>query len=191
MKKLTTLMVIAVVLMFALIMTQTVPEKEKHKEAMMKAVKEYIDEEATNRGFGDNVLTNLGKNVVVKTVETALNSKLKVHNYYVLNTTYVRLNGEEQMLSLGMLGMVFTFDKEMLREKLQEALNAKEEAISEKEAAKQSARELKQAEKEQKKREKELAKEQKKREKELKKEQKRREKEARKEQKRLEKESKE
>ena len=150
----------------------------------------FVDEEAEHRGFGDNVLTNLGKSVVLKTIETALNSKLKVNNYYILNTTHVRLQGKDQILSLGIFGHVFTFDKEMLREKLEEATKVKEEAISEKEAAKQSAKELKKLQKEQKKREKELEKEQKRKEKEAKKEQKRREKELKKEQKRQEKEAK-
>jgi len=190
MKKITTLLVITIILLFAVIMTQTVPNKDKHKEAMMEAIKEFVDAEASDRGFGDNVLTNLGKNVAVKAAEAALNSKLKEHNYYLFNTTYVKYKGEEQLLSLGLLGMVFTFDKDMLHEKLEEALQSKEEAISEKEAARQSARELKEAEKEKKKREKELAKEQKKIVKEARKEQKRREKEARKEQKRREKEAK-
>ena len=155
----------------------------------MEAVKEFVDEEAEER-FGDNVLTNLGKSVTVKTIELALNTKLKEHNYLVLNTTYVRLKGEEKQLSLGLFGHVFTFDKEMLHEKLAEALKVKEEAASEKEAAKQSARELKRLQKEQEKREKQLAKEKKRREKELAKEQKRREKEARRKAKEAEKEAK-
>ena len=117
----------------------------------MEAIKEFVEEEAENK-FGDNVLSDLGQSVVVKTIELALNSKLKMHDYLVLNTTYVRMDGEEQLLSLGMFGHVFTFDKQMLREKLEESLKAKEEAASEKEAAKMSARELKKLQKEQKKR---------------------------------------
>ena len=184
------LLIAVIILLVAVLMTQMVPDKQAHKEAMMKAVTEFVDEEAEHRGFGDNVLTNLGKSVVLKTIETALNSKLKVNNYYILNTTHVRLQGKDQILSLGIFGHVFTFDKEMLREKLEEATKVKEEAISEKEAAKQSAKELKKLQKEQKKREKELEKEQKRKEKEAKKEQKRREKELKKEQKRQEKEAK-
>ena len=182
------LLIVVIILLLAVLMTQMVPDKQAHKEAMMKAVTEFVDEEADQRGFGDNVLTNLGKSVVLKTIETALNSKLKVNNYYILNTTHVRLQGKDQILSLGIFGHVFTFDKEMLREKLEEATKVKEEAVSEKEAAKQSAKELKQLQKEQKKREKELEKEQKRKAKELEKEQKRREKELKKEQKRKEKE---
>ena len=183
------LLVVVIVLLVAVLMTMTVPDKQEHKEAMMKAINEFVEEEAEQR-LGDNVLAKLGKSVVVKTVETALNSKLKVNNYYLFNTTHVRLKGEDQILSVGMFGHVFTFDKKMLREKLEEALNAKEEAASEKEAAKQSAKELKRLQKEQKKREKELAKEQKKREEEAAKEAKRLAKEAKRKAKEAEKEAK-
>jgi hypothetical protein len=182
------LLIVAIVLLIAVLMAMTVPDKQEHKEAMMKAVTEFVEEEAAEK-YGDNVLTNIGKGVVLKTVEVALNSKLREGRHVLWNTTYVRLKGEDQLLSVGLLGHVFTFDKEMLREKLEEAMKAKEEALTEKEAAKMSARELKKLEREQKKREKELRKEQKKREKELRKEQKRREKEALKAQKQKEKEA--
>ena len=183
------LLVVVIVLLVAVLMTMTVPDKQDHKEAMMKAINEFVEEEAEQR-LGDNVLAKLSKGVVVKTIETVLNSKLKVDNYYLFNTTHVRLKGEDQILSLGMFGHVFTFDKKMLREKLEEAMNAKEEADSEKEAAKESAKELKRLQKEQKKREKELAKEQKRLEKEAAKEAKRRAKEAEREAKRRAKEAK-
>ena len=149
-------------------MTQTVPDKKAHKEAMMEAVKEYIAEEAEER-YGDNVLTGIGKSVVVKTIEVVLNTKLKVDDYYLFNTTHVRLNGENKTLSLGILGKVITFDKEMLRKNLEEAAEAKEEEAEEKAAAKASAKELKRLKKEMEKREKELKKEMEKREKEAKK----------------------
>lgn len=181
-------LLIIIVLLVAVLMVLTVPDKAKHKEAMMEAINEYVEEEAVEK-LGDTVLARLGKGVIVKTVETALNSKLKIENYYLFNKTYVRLDGEDQMLSLGMFGHVFTFDKEMIREKLEEAMNAKEEAKSEKEAAKQSAKELKRLQKEQRKREKELAKEAKRKAKEAKKEAKRKAKEAKRKAKEAEKEA--
>ena len=190
MKLLKTLLSVAIVLMIIVILAQTVPSKDRHKEAMMDAVTEFVESESEERGIADNVLTRLGKNVVVKAVETTLNSKLKMHDYYVCNTTYVVLRGEEKMLSLGILGMVFTFDKEMLHEKLQEALKGNsEEAVTEKEAAKQSAKELRKLEREKRKLEREQEKEQRKKERAALKEQKRQEKEAKKEQKRREKEA--
>ncbi len=118
MKKLLTLIII---LLVAVLMTQTVPNKKAHKEAMMKAIKEYVDEKTEEGGFGDNLLTDIGKAVVNKGIEVALNTKLRVNNYYLLNTTSVRLDGEDQLLSVGLLGMVFTFDKDMLKERLEKA----------------------------------------------------------------------
>jgi hypothetical protein len=115
------LLSVFIVLLLAVLMIQTRPDKAQHKEAMMKAIEEYVDEEAKDR-LGDNVLAKLGKGVIVKTVETALNSKLKENNYFLFNTTYVRLQGENKVLSLGLFGYVYTFDKEMIREKLEESL---------------------------------------------------------------------
>ena len=180
---------VIIVLLVAVLMALTVPDKQKHKEAMMKAISEYVEEEAVEK-LGDNILSKLGKGVVVKTAEVALNSKLKVDNYYLFNTTHVRLKGQAQTLSLGLFGQVITFDKKMIREKLEEAMSAKEEAASEKEAAKESAKELKRLKKEEEKRQKQLEKEQKKREKEAAKEAKRKAKEAEKEAKRKAKEAK-
>ena len=168
---------IVIVLLVAVIMAVTAPAEEKHKEAMMKAVKEYIDEEAENRGFKDNGITRLGKNVVAQAVKTALNSKLKFDNYYLFNMTHVRLDGEDQVLSLGLLGKVFTFDKDMLRENLEEATHTKEVEKVQKAAAKEEAKELKRQLREQRKLEKKLAKEKRRQEKEAAKEAKRKAKE--------------
>ena len=182
------LLFVLILLMVAILMTLTRPDKERHKEAMLKAIEEYVDEESKDR-LGDNVLAKISKGVVMKTAETALNSKLNEHNYFLCNTTSVRLRGKDNTLSLGVFGMVFTFDKEMIRDKLDEALKTKEYYQTERETAKQSAKELKKLQKEQRKRERQLEKEKRKHERELAKERKRKEKELRKEQKRREKEA--
>ena len=124
MKKLLTLVII---LLIAVLMTQTVPDKKAHKEAMMKAIKEYVDEKAEEKGFGNNVLTKIGKAVVNTGIEVALNTKLKVHNYYLLNTTTVHMDSKDQLLSVGLLGQVITFDKEMLKERLEKADKTEDE----------------------------------------------------------------
>jgi len=172
----------ALVLIVVIAMVKTVPDKKAHKKAMMEAVKEYVDEEAAQRGIGNSILGRLGKGIVNKTVEVALNSKLEVDNYLIFNTTHVELDDEVKTLSLGILGHVFTFDKEMLRDALEASAKEKQEMKSERKTAKDAAKEAKKLEKQ-------LKKEQKKREKAARKEQKRREKEARKAQKRREKEA--
>ncbi len=171
------LLALVAVLLLAVIMILTVPDKAAHKEAMMNAVAEYVDEEVDDRGIGDNILGRISKGVITKTVETALNMKLKMNNYYLWNTTYVRLKGKDQLLSVGLFGHVFTFDKKMLREKLQEAMSESEEEISEKAQAKQSAKELRRLKREQRRRERQLRREERKREREAKKAERKRKKE--------------
>ena len=177
-RKMKKILWIVIVLLVGVLMYATAPAEEKHKEAMMKAVREFIDEEAANRGFKDNGITRLGKNVVAQAVKTALNSKLKFDNYYLFNMTHVKLDGENKTLSLGIFGKVFTFDKDMLRENLEEASRTKQVEKVEKAAAKEEARELKRQLKEQRKLEKKLAKEKRRQEKAAAKEAKRKAKEA-------------
>ena len=164
MKKLIGLVIVVVI---AFVMAMTVPDKKAHKSAMMKAVKEYVDEEAANRGFADNGLTRVGKNLVVKTIEEVLSNKLKVTNYFLFNTTHIEMKEKDKLLSVGMFGHVFTFDKEMLRDALEGSALEKEEAKLEekrlKEEIKAEKKRLKEEAKAERKRQKEAAKAEKKR----------------------------
>ena len=72
------LLIIVSVLLLAVIMMITTPAKQVHKEAMMSAIRDFVDDEADSLGLGDNVLTDIGKGIVNKTVEKALNSKLEM-----------------------------------------------------------------------------------------------------------------
>ena len=164
MKKLIGLVIIVVI---AFVMAMTVPDKKAHKSAMMKAVKEYVDEEAANRGFADNGLTRVGKNLVVKTIEEVLSNKLRVTNYFLFNTTHIEMKEKDKLLSVGVFGHVFTFDKEMLRDALEGSALEKEEAKLEekrlKEEIKAEKKRLKEEAKAERKRQKEAAKAEKKR----------------------------
>ncbi|MBO4607882.1 MAG: DUF4359 domain-containing protein [Prevotella sp.] len=167
------LIAIIIIVGLAILMSQTVPDKRAHKLAMMKAIKEYVDEEASNKGIADNSITRVGKKLVTKTIEEVLAKKMTVTNYFLFNTTHIEMKEKNQLLSLGLLGHVFTFDKEMLRDALEEAALEKEEAKLEKkrlkEEAKAEKKRLKEAAKAEKKRLKEEAKAEKKRLKEEKK----------------------
>lgn len=99
-------------------MSKKLPTKEEHQSAMMKAVNELVDDEARAHGLGDNELTRLGKGTLASVVEAALSSRLELDNYYVFNTTHIRYKGKDKIVSVGVLGHVFTFDKDMLREAL-------------------------------------------------------------------------
>lgn len=167
MKKLLILiLIVGVVILMAL----TKPDKKAHKEAMMKAIAEYVDDKAEDSGLGNNVLTDLGKDLVRSTISLAMDLKLKLDDYFVANATHIRLNGEDKMLSLGLFGKVITFDKEMLRNALENGDKLKQKDLTDPDD-KEALREAKKAEKE-------FLKEAKKREKEAKKAAKEAEKEA-------------
>ena len=167
MKKLLFLiLIVGVVILMAL----TKPDKKAHKEAMMKAIAEYVDVTAEDSGLGSNVLTDLGKGLVRSTISLAMDLKLKLDDYFVANATHIRLNGEDKMLSLGLFGKVITFDKEMLRDALENGDKLKQKDLTDPDD-KEALREAKKAEKE-------FLKESKKREKEAKKAAKEAEKEA-------------
>ena len=167
MKKLLFLiLIVGVVILMAL----TKPDKKAHKEAMMKAIAEYVDDKAEDSGLGNNVLTDLGKGLVRSTISLAMDLKLKLDDYFVANATHIRLNGEDKMLSLGLFGKVITFDKEMLRDALENGDKLKQKDLTDPDD-KEALREAKKAEKE-------YLKEAKKREKEAKKAAKKAEKEA-------------
>lgn len=174
MKKLLFLiLIVGVVILMAL----TKPDKKAHKEAMMKAIAEYVDDKAEDSGLGNNVLTDLGKGLVRSTISLAMDLKLKLDDYFVANATHIRLNGEDKMLSLGLFGKVITFDKEMLRDALENGDKLKQKDLTDPDD-KEALREAKKAEKEFLKEAKRLEKEAKKAAKEAEKEAKRMAKEA-------------
>ena len=166
-----------IILLVAVMMMLTRPDKKAHKEAMMKAVKEYVDEEAANKGLKDNWLTRQGKSVVNKGIEAVLSNKLKLNDYYLFNTTHVKMGDEEKMLSLGLFGQVITFDKDMLRDALEEAAQEKAEAKAAAKEAKAAAKEARKAEKQREKELKRKQKEERKAQKQREKEEKKRKKE--------------
>ncbi len=169
---------VVIILCIAILMALTVPDIEEHKKAMMKAIAEYVDEEATNMGIPDNDITRLGKKTVTKTIEHILSSKLKEDNYVIFNTTHIEMEEENKLLSLGMFGHVFTFNKDMLREALEKKAEEKAEAKAEKKRKKAEAKAEKKRKKEEAKAEKKRLKEEKKRKKEAEKAEKERKKEA-------------
>lgn len=171
-RKMKKLLVAVIIIGIAILMALTVPDKKAHKEAMMNAVKEYVDEEAEERGIADNGITRFGKNVVNKAIEGTLGTMLKVNNYYLFNTTHVKFKGKDQLLSIGMFGQVITFNKEMLREAIENAAVAKKEAKAEKKELKAKAKAEKKRLKEERRKQKKLEKEAKKKAKKAKKEKK-------------------
>ena len=127
------IIVLLTIVGLCVVMLLTKPDKEAHKEAMMKAVEEFVDESAEKEGFGTDFLSELGRGLLCSIAEKAIDMKLRVNDYYLFNTTHVHMNGKDKVLSVGVLGHVFTFDKDKLRETLEEGDKAEQKDSEEKE----------------------------------------------------------
>ncbi|ATV37401.1 DUF4359 domain-containing protein [Prevotella intermedia] len=87
----------------------TCPSKEKHIEAIHTELMDYIEKES---GSEAAIYASLGAGIIDK----VLVSRLDVNNYVLFSTGSLKDGEKRKMVSLGILGHVFTFglDKETL-----------------------------------------------------------------------------
>lgn len=107
------ILAIVIVLAALFLMVLTCPKKPAHVEAMKEAVTEYIDSnvlssQTDNTQKGVAFLVSL---FAPKLVGTFLESQLEVDDYFVLSVGHISFDGEDHVVSLGVLNHVFTFDK--------------------------------------------------------------------------------
>lgn len=112
--------------LLALFMKVTVPTPEKHREVVKERLSELVSEKiSTIDGIkeiieGNNIDTQLF-------VKLAL-TQLKMKDYFVCNAGFVKYDGEEYMLTLGMFGHVFVMtdyidEIQQTNEKLEELMD--------------------------------------------------------------------
>ena len=127
------LLVVIIILAVAILMTQTLPDKKAHKEALADTFAEYasykIDENKDN-GLSDVLnegLKALRKVGGDKVVEATLSQFLEVDNYYVLSIGRLKQGGEKKLISIGLFGHVFTPTSSMIDNALKGQKDQKEE----------------------------------------------------------------
>lgn len=112
--------ILAVVILLALlgIAVLTCPDKQAHKDAIMAVVNEKINERISSSEEEEGLATlagTLGSGIV----GLVLDNRLTVKNHFAFSTGDIRdLEGNEQRISVGVFGHVFTFSKEDLDKSL-------------------------------------------------------------------------
>ena len=103
MKKLFGLIIVLAIL--AVVMKATVPTPEKHREVAKERLSEIVMEKiSTIDGAVEAIKDNdIDVNMFIRLAVT----QLKIKDYFVCNAGFVRYDGEEYMLTLGMFGHVF------------------------------------------------------------------------------------
>lgn len=101
----------------------TCPDRETHKHIITTTVNDAINDHLASKNDGSvkkTVLAVVGGFLANTVTEAVVDKVLEYDNYFVFSTTHVTFQGDSQILSYGVLGHVFTVDKETLKKKLQE-----------------------------------------------------------------------
>lgn len=113
----------------------TCPSTANHKETISNVVSETLKEESekTNpiaeSGIIDKAFEQLFFTTIDKAVQFTIDNMVKVENYGVCSIGKIHLDGKDHVVSVGVLGHVFTIDKKDLEKeinkRIQSELNTK------------------------------------------------------------------
>ena len=114
---------ISVLLVLLVAAVVTCPNKQAHKEAMMAAINEKIDEELKTDDEDMQGLSVLFGAIGSGIAGRIVDNRLVVNNHFLWSTGKIRdFDGNYRMASVGVFGHVFTFDKEDIDKAIEEAL---------------------------------------------------------------------
>ena len=109
-----TLLTVAVVVAA---MVATCPDSRRHKEVVTNVMTEALNDMSAG-GAADDLLTRgirvVGDLLVGSVAETAVDKMLTVDNYFVCSIGRIHYDGNDHLVSAGILGHVFTVNKEDL-----------------------------------------------------------------------------
>lgn len=113
-----TLIVIAVL---AILLAVTNPTKDDHCRAITSVSRSWMSQTIEEMG-GSGVIGGLLKVGSTQLIRGVVNQVVEVDNYVLFSLGYIDTGAEKSRISLGIMGHVFTFDKNQINEKLQEAI---------------------------------------------------------------------
>lgn len=100
----------------------TCPDKQSHKDAIMSVINEKIND-SINPTEGDEGIALFGAALGSRVVEYVLDNRLSVKNHFLYSTGHFKsLEGEDNQVSVGVFGHVFTFKKEDLDKVMKDAI---------------------------------------------------------------------
>lgn len=122
-KIIATIVFIGAILLFAM----TCPDKTSHQEAIRDSISQAYNDKV-NESMSEEDASNelvqgfamLGNMFVDKIVETVLDTKLSVKNYVLFSVGTIYHDGKSKTVSFGILNNVFTYDKEDIKNLIDE-----------------------------------------------------------------------
>ena len=113
---------LGVIAALAIILTITNPKKDDHCREITNVSRSWVNETIDNFG-GDNLIGGVVKSASTWLIRNAVDENVKVDNYVLFSIGYIDTGAEKSRVSLGILGNVFTFNKEQLSEKVNEIIS--------------------------------------------------------------------
>ena len=122
--------ILPVILFTALIVCAlTCPDREQHVEAMTTVMENVANDKiAETVGAADKNnplakgLATIGSAVVSKTITGFLDTKLKVNGYLLVSIGQISYNGEDRIVSVGVLNHVFTCSEQDVKKAVDKML---------------------------------------------------------------------
>ena len=113
---------LGVVATLAIILTITNPKKEDHCREITNVSRTWVNETIDNFG-GDNLIGGVVKSASTWLIRSVVDENVQVDNYVLFSIGYIDTGAEKSRVSFGILGNVFTFNKEQLSEKVNEIIS--------------------------------------------------------------------
>lgn len=118
-----------VVLLLLIVMLVSRPSRQSHEQAIVNALSSYVADQVDSSLVGAvPLLAGVVKDGSNQLIETYVDSNLELDDYFVLNVGRMPIGESKKKVSLGILGHVFTFDKEDVAKAVNHYLFEQEEA---------------------------------------------------------------
>ncbi len=113
---------LGVVALLAIILTITNPKKEDHCREITNVSRTWVNETIDNFNM-NNLIGGAVKTASTWLIRSAVDEYVKVDNYVLFSIGYIDSGADKTKVSLGILGNVFTFNKDQLGEKINELIS--------------------------------------------------------------------
>jgi len=112
-------------------MVFTCPGQRAHEQAIQQVTRQWVDEKVEQKSPLPGVLNELIKYITGSGTDMAISHYLDVKNYLVCSVGKMSVSeGKDKMVSLGIFGHVFTFDKDDIEQAWARAMDQREQEHS-------------------------------------------------------------
>ena len=112
---------LAIVALLAVILAVSNPSRQSHCDAIASATKSWSNEKIENMG-GTGILGGITKAISNPIITRVVEEIVDVDNYVFCSLGHISLGEKQTTVSFGIMGHVFTFNKEQLDKKIEEVI---------------------------------------------------------------------